>query len=55
MKEEVPELEEISLEDRKKVFYILYPGFPLLAKTVEELKNLLTNAHIPTHKIKINA
>lgn len=53
IKKEAPELEEISLEDRKKVFYILYPGFPLLARTIEELENLLINAHVPTHKIKI--
>jgi hypothetical protein len=55
MKEKAVELEEISLEDRKKIFHIFYPGFPLLARTLEELEDLLKNAHIPTHKIKINA
>lgn len=52
-KDKAPELEKISLGDRKEIFRILYPNFPLLARTIEELENLLTNAHIPTHKIKV--
>ncbi len=58
MEEEAPELEEISLIDRLEVFKTLYPKkYSYLYKkeklSKESLEKALTNAHIPTHKIKV--
>lgn len=55
MEDKKLELEEISLEDRKKIYFILYPSCQLYTRSIEELEELLKRAYIPTHKIKVNA
>lgn len=52
-KEDKLEFEEISLEDRWKIYDILYP-YPIVnVRTSPDCWEWLTRAHIPTHKIKI--
>ena len=60
MKEEAPKLEEIPLGVRLKIFDILYPDYEIknksgLGYSSIVLQAILTEFHIPTHKIKINA
>lgn len=56
-KDKAPELEEIPLKDRVKIYKTLYPKkyFYLYKKeklSKESLEKELINAHIPTHKLK---
>jgi hypothetical protein len=60
MEDKAPELEKISLKNRVEVFKTLYPKkYSYLYKkeklSKESLEKELINAHIPTHKIKVNA
>lgn len=63
MEDKKPELEEIHLRDRAKIYNLLYPDIHhsyfkkdlIGSADYLELLEVFKNAHIPTHKIKVNA